>query len=62
MIDFELVAKGDIVRIIPMDGSNYTGTIAKVLDTSEDGVLVFRDIGNHWVEYKDHIITVLEST
>lgn len=57
----QVIGKGDTVKVIPIDGSNNVGTIAKVVDTDEDSVLIFRDTGNVWIDYKSHIIVVLES-
>lgn len=57
----QMIDKGDIVKILPLDGSSTVGTIAKVVDTTKDGVLIYRDTGDVWIDYKNHIITVLES-
>lgn len=50
-----LIHKNDIVKVSNKDSS----TIAKVLDSDEKGVLVFRDTGNVWLSYEDYEFRVL---
>lgn len=53
--DLTMVHRHDIVKV--SDGERTT--IAKVLDSDDEGVLVFRDTGNVWLSYKEYEFKIL---
>lgn len=49
--------KGDIVKLSDKEGNV---TLGKVVDSTEDSVLIFRDSGDRWYDFDAYQLEILE--